>query len=89
MLYSSFDMAMKLVTESKDGFGTSMLTGKNTGLIMVDWTYGLTAEKVPCIVRSCRAQTAALQPQLLIYHKPQPLTPTPTLTPSPSPSPSP
>ena len=65
MLYSSFDMAMKFVMESKDGFGMSMHTGKNTGLVMIDWTYKITQEKIPCIVRSCRAQTPALQPQLL------------------------
>jgi len=65
VLYSSFDMAMKFVMESKDGFGMSMHTGKNTGLVMIDWTYKITQEKIPCIVRSCRAQTPALQPQLL------------------------
>ena len=65
VMYSTIDMAMKLVSESKDGFGTSMSTKKNTGLLMADWTYRIFQEKICVFVRSCRAQTPApIQPKL-------------------------
>ena len=57
VLYSSFDMAMKLALESKDGFGTTMQTGKNTGLVLIDFTYKICQEKHPVVVRNSRAQT--------------------------------
>ena len=66
MLHSTVEMAMKLLIESKDGFGMSLHTLKDTGLIMMDWTYSIIDSKVPVFVRSCRAQTLTLQPQLLI-----------------------
>ena len=60
VLYSTIDMTMKLVRESKDGFGTSMYTDENTGLLMLDWTYKICSEGTPVFVRGCRARTPAL-----------------------------
>ena len=80
VLFSTVDMAMKFMAESKDGFGMSMQTCKNTGMVFLDFTYKICQEQHPVFVRKSRAQTLTLTLTL---------TPTPTLNPNPNPTPNP